>query len=314
MTASFTGLREMANAFLERWWRVSTDVAVLLFLLLLFVFLELAGERGLYVKRGFFCDDESIRFAFTSHPAVPTWLLVLGCILIPHITILLGNLFERYYIRRPEGVRKRVKVFRKAVPQWLVRALYHARWFVVGILLTMVLTDITKVVVGRLRPHFLSVCKPNFDLLNCTDEFGYQVHVTDFDCTGNDDHVIHDAHLSFPSGHASSSTYSFVFLALYLAGVRAFYHRSALKLLLMFLSFSLALLTSLSRLSDHRHHPTDVLAGMALGTGVAVAVVYYFLSFFGHHYTCRTDSPPLDRVSKKDGDASPRVEYRDNTT
>jgi len=36
----------------------------------------------------------------------------------------------------------------------------------VGLALCMNLIDITKIMVGRLRPHFLAVCKP--DLSNCT--------------------------------------------------------------------------------------------------------------------------------------------------
>ena len=275
----------MAHAFIERWWRVTTDVAVLVTLGVLALFLELGSERGLYVKRGFFCDDESLRFPYTTHPAVPTWLLVLGCFFLPHIAIVVGNLFERYYAKRPDSPRKRVILCCRGctLPSWLVRVLYQSRWFIIGVLLTVVLTDICKMTVGRLRPHFMSVCRPDFNFFNCTDDLGYGVYVTDYTCTGQDQRIIHDAHLSFPSGHASASTYSFVFLLLYLASVRTFYNRSALKLLLMSASLLLAILTSASRVSDHRHHLTDVLAGMAIGTGVALVIIYYFLSFFSHH-------------------------------
>lgn len=271
--------------FRERWWRVSSDLAILLFLGALFVFLELGGERGLYVNRGFFCNDESIRYPYTKHPAVPTWLLAVGSIFIPTISLLLGNLYERYLRKRPECTRKHVTCCRKTltVPPWLSRMLYHFRWFIIGCLITVVLTDICKMTVGRLRPHFFSICKPNFTEIDCTDSFGYPLYVTDFRCTGDDHKDIHDAHLSFPSGHSSLSTYSFVFLLLYLASVRTLYHRSALKLFLMLTSFLLAVLTSVSRISDYRHHPTDVLAGMMIGAGVAVITVYYFLSFFGHY-------------------------------
>ena len=55
--------------------------------------------------------------------------------------------------------------------------------------------------------------------------------------------------------------------------VRVFYHRNALKLLLMLVSILLAFLTALSRISDYDHHPLDILSGMIIGSGVAVAVV-----------------------------------------
>lgn len=292
----------MACAFMERWWRVSSDVVVLVILGVLLLILELGGERGWYVNKGFFCDDKTLRYPFTSHSAVPSWALFLGCSFIPFVTIVLGNLFERYYKTRTDHVRKRLTLCARGnrsgyhVPPWILRALYHIRWFIIGVLLTALVTDICKVTVGRLRPHFFSVCRPDFNQLNCTDEHGYQVYVIHYKCRGrpdimDGDKVIHDSHLSFPSGHASTSAYSFVFLLLYLASVRTFYHRSALKLLLMVISFLLAALTSISRLSDHRHHPTDVLAGMAIGTGVAVIVVFYFLSFFGHHKPVKIDEP-----------------------
>ena len=39
--------------------------------------------------------------------------------------------------------------------------------------------ELGKRTVGRLRPHFLAVCKPNYSLFNCTD--GY---ITADVCTG----------------------------------------------------------------------------------------------------------------------------------
>jgi phosphatidate phosphatase len=293
-----------------QWWKVTTDLVVLVILGVLVVFLETASERGLYVDRGFFCDDETLRYPFSLHPAVPTWLLVLGCLLVPLTAIFLGNIYERFYKKRPECQWKRISLCRGrsvAVSPWLLRTLFHIRWFLIGGGITIVMTDIGKVTVGRLRPHFFSVCRPDFGAFNCTDAFGNQVYVTDYKCLGRDDvedidRVTHDSHLSFPSGHASASTYSFVFLLLYLASVRTFYHRSGLKLFLMLASLSLAILTSLSRISDHRHHPTDVLTGMALGAAVAAVTVFYFLQFLGHHKTC-TPQPPTS--ASADGETRP---------
>jgi len=88
--------------------------------------------------------------------------------------------------------------------------------------------------------------------------------------------------MSWPSGHASTAGYAFVFLALYVSSVPVFYPRSGLKLLLMLFSFFLAMLTSLSRITDYKHHPTDVLSGLAIGTMVAIGIVYHPLVFFGH--------------------------------
>ena len=60
---------------------------------------------------------------------------------------------------------------------------------------------------------------------------------------------------------------------LYVSSVSVFYHRSGLKLFVMLVSFLLAMLTALSRISDHKHHPTDVLSGLVIGAAVAIGIV-----------------------------------------
>ena len=111
--------------FCGRWWRVISDLVVLSILVALLVFLELAPERGLYVKRGFFCDDESLRYPFSLRPAVPIWLLVLGCVLVPLAAIFLGNLFEKFYRKRPECPRKRVSLCERENPRGTALADSH---------------------------------------------------------------------------------------------------------------------------------------------------------------------------------------------
>ena len=73
--------------------------------------------------------------------------------------------------------------------------------FLVGAAVNVVLTDVGKYTVGRLRPHFLAVCKPDFSKLNCTTGF-HKNFITNYECTGDKD-LIKEARLSFPSGHSS---------------------------------------------------------------------------------------------------------------
>lgn len=103
--------------------------------------------------------------------------------------------------------------------------------FVFGCAISQSFTDIAKVSVGRLRPHFLDVCKPDLTTINCS--LGY---ITDYQCQGPDGKVQEArygrrhresppsaaiAHFdpwvfllrkSFFSGHASFSMYTMLYL------------------------------------------------------------------------------------------------------
>lgn len=38
-------------------------------------------------KRGFFCDDESIKYPHTSEETLPTWVLLLISVILPVVTV-----------------------------------------------------------------------------------------------------------------------------------------------------------------------------------------------------------------------------------
>lgn len=66
-------------------------------------------------------------------------------------------------------------------------ALYKAMGpFVFGIIVTLIVTGFTKNFVGRLRPHFLAVCAPDYTLFNCTDADGHLQYITQNVCTGDE--------------------------------------------------------------------------------------------------------------------------------
>merc|ERR1712029_772885 len=97
-------------------------------------------------------------------------------------------------------------------------------------------------------------------------------YVTKFTCLNDDVSRVHDARLIFPSGHSSAAFYSCVFTALYLK-VKTRSHSSMVLLNQIFL-LSYAWYCALTRVSDYKHHPTDVLAGGILGSVVA----FYFIN------------------------------------
>lgn len=64
------------------------------------------------------------------------------------------------------------------------------------------ITTLTKYLVGRLRPHFLDVCRASVNITACELEHEY---IQDYTCAGGETWTVKQARLSFFSGHASIS-------------------------------------------------------------------------------------------------------------
>ena len=138
----------------------------------------------------------------------------------------------------------------------------------------MFITDIGKYTVGRLRPHFISVCNPKWSLINCTDHIGRANYIVgDGFCTNDDASALKAARLSFPSGHSSFSAFSATFLILYVEyKLKCGKWSSMPKFLFQVVLGSAAFYVGLSRVSDYKHHPTDVVVGFMIGIFVGVVL------------------------------------------
>ena len=157
--------------------------------------------------------------------------------------------------------------------------------YLFGMALLLLATEVPKMAVGRLRPDFLSRCKPV--PVNTTSSLWV--------CSG-DASEIKEGRKSFPSGHSSSSFYLMSYLCLYylnvyvpskrlqtrssLADSSSFRSASStpkkispLALLLIVCAYLVAALVAISRMQDHKHHPTDVIAGSLLGLFMSYFVV-----------------------------------------
>jgi diacylglycerol diphosphate phosphatase/phosphatidate phosphatase len=196
------------------------------------------------VVRIFYTDDQSIGYPYTEQETVPTYALLLIAIALPLVCILIVS-FLQPRIRRD--------------PYFAIMGL------IICVLLTGVITNIIKNSGGRLRPDFLARCQWNGT-----------------DCTG-DPKVIKDGRKSFPSGHASMSAAGLAYLAFYFGGKMMMFdgHGRYWKVAIFFVPMLGAILVALSRVSDYRHHPTDVLAGWLLG-------------LFFAYFTYRQYYPPLN--------------------
>ncbi|XP_061761175.1 phosphatidic acid phosphatase type 2D isoform X2 [Nerophis ophidion] len=219
-------------------------------------------------RRGFFCGDASITYPYVEREAIPDGLLIAGGIAITGLTIALG---ECYRVRF-RGVRSRA-----FVPNRYVSCLYKELGsFLFGCCVGQSLTNMAKLSVGRLRPNFLSVCNITYASLGCTPG-SYVSQVT---CRQPSQKMVEEARKSFFSGHASFAMYTMLYLAFYLQARLSWRGARLLRPLVQFILVMIAIYTGLSRISDYRHHPTDVLTGFLQGGLTAYWVAFYISSMF----------------------------------
>uniref|UniRef100_A0A8C5SIS8 Phospholipid phosphatase 1 n=1 Tax=Laticauda laticaudata TaxID=8630 RepID=A0A8C5SIS8_LATLA len=154
--------------------------------------------RGAPFKRGLFCNDESIQYPYKDDTI--SYQFLAGIIIpLDIIVIIIGETLSVFYnyLHSNSFVRNNC-----------VAAIYKALGtFLFGAAVSQSLTDIAKYSIGRLRPHFLDICKPDWHSINCSA--GY---IENFKCLG-DKVKVNEGRLSFYSGHSSFSMYCMMFLA-----------------------------------------------------------------------------------------------------
>ncbi|XP_055278024.1 phospholipid phosphatase 1 isoform X2 [Moschus berezovskii] len=216
-------------------------------------------------QRGLFCNDESIKYPY-KEDTIPYPLL--GGIIIPFsiIVMIVGETLSVYFslLHSNSFIRNNY-----------IATIYKAiGTFLFGAAASQSLTDIAKYSIGRLRPHFLDVCDPDWSKINCSD--GY---IENYICRGNAQKV-KEGRLSFYSGHSSFSMYCMMFVALYLQARMKGDWARLLRPTLQFGLVASSIYVGLSRVSDYKHHWSDVLTGLIQGALVAVLVAVYVSDFF----------------------------------
>uniref|UniRef100_A0A8C3P5E1 Phospholipid phosphatase 1 n=1 Tax=Cyanoderma ruficeps TaxID=181631 RepID=A0A8C3P5E1_9PASS len=216
-------------------------------------------------QRGFFCNDDSIKYPFHDSTITSTVLYTVGFTL-PIFSIILGESLSVIYnnLHSNSFVRNNY-----------IATIYKAiGTFIFGAAASQSLTDIAKYSIGRLRPHFIAVCQPDWTRINCS--LGY---IENFTCHG-DKAKISEGRLSFYSGHSSFSMYCMLFVALYLQARMKGDWARLVRPTIQFGLISASIYVGLSRVSDYKHHWSDVLTGLIQGAVVAVLIVVYVSDFF----------------------------------
>lgn len=256
--------------------RVGIDFVILCCVGFPILIFFLAGQP---YERGFFCDDESLMHPFHDS-TVTNWMLYIIGIAVP-ILVILGTELVRSHVKKSNA--QPLKVYNIEIPYWIVEAYKSIGMFGFGAACSQLLTDVGKYTIGRLRPHFFDVCQPMMpDGTTCRDQINHNRYIEEFTCTSaiSTPRMLKEMRLSFPSGHSSFSMYTLIYCAIYLQSRMNWRGSKLLKHFLQFLLIMLAWYTCLSRISDYKHHWSDVLAGAVLGSTVAIVVSNYCSDLF----------------------------------
>ena len=211
-------------------------------------------------QQGFFCGDHTLKYPYIENQTIPSYICFTIWVVISLFTILSTQIFSKSFS---------IKVVKDII---------------LGAMCCVLLTDIAKYTVGKLRPHFLTLCNPDYSSIcfdeddfyinddgeELVDEF-YQKYVNETNvCSLENPELLREARLSFLSGHASFSFYFATFI-IHFTNAHTQYLKLGNKIVpfIQLLVIMLALWISLTRVSDFYHHPVDVFYGAIIGIAVA---------------------------------------------
>ncbi|TAQ91480.1 Phosphatidate phosphatase/4-nitrophenylphosphatase/Peroxidase [Chlorociboria aeruginascens] len=194
-----------------------------------------------------------------------------------------------------------------------VRSFWDVNNAVIGLLYSLIAAAVFQVflkwLIGGLRPHFLTVCKPNIPVTTA-QETGNGLNMIMYDrtiCTGDRDQI-DDSLESFPSGHSTAAFAGFVFLYLYLNAklkVWSNYHPAMWKLIAVYAPILGATLIASALTIDEYHNWYDCLAGAIIGTVMAFSA---YRMVYASIWDWRINHIPLNRLVPLEAGAEMELE------
>ncbi|CAL1575713.1 unnamed protein product [Knipowitschia caucasica] len=231
-------------------------------------------------QRGIYCDDVSISFPYKrdtiSHGSMAAVTIICSIVIITT-----GEAYLVYSHRLHSNSQ---------FNQYLCALYKIVGTFLFGAAVSQSLTDLAKFSIGRPRPNFLAVCAPTV----CD---GYMLQIN---CTGNPRHVT-ESRLSFYSGHSSFGMYCMLFLSLYVQARMQGKWTRLVRPTIQFFLVLFSVFVAYSRVSDYKHHWSDVLVGLLQGALIAILTVRYVSDFFKQRPPLCTEAnvPEVEHLDRK---------------
>ncbi|XP_068083418.1 phospholipid phosphatase 1 [Anabrus simplex] len=235
-------------------------------------------------KGAFYCNDPKIAFV-THGDTVTSGMLFFGTLFIPLLVFCVVESCISITCDTDKSVKNRVL-------SGLGEGLLWYRSYLLGMGLTMSIVELGKAIMGEPRPHFLDTCQPQPGI-NCTS--GY---ITEYTCTNKDisTWAVSDSTRSFPSGHAALACYNALFVMWFIQIRVPGNLTCSLVPWLHYLCVEWALVCSITRITDFRHHWWDVLGGGFLGVTIAIFTMRLFTSgLFETRKTSQATVHPVKR-------------------
>lgn len=274
--------------------------------------LDLFGLLVVYVSYGIivssmepFARNYSCDMSFFNFPLlpefVPLYAILLYGIIGPIFLIVLVEMFNAEIYpctKKSEKIQKRFKKF-------TIITLHTIVLFAFGVGVIILLTAIIQRWTSKPRPNFLAVCRPLSNLNCITNQVGVGASGAVFNsistggtfCRGTPS-AINEARMSFPSFPASFSTFTMVFLVIYLQARLVSLRFRSLRPLLQVTALIAALVTSVSDYIDYFADGWDISAGILLGSLIAVAFTMY-ISRVIWEYERKAEYSELNQQSDK---------------
>lgn len=260
--------------------KVIYDVLLLMCVGFPILFLFLWGDP---YRRGFFCQDESLRHPF-HESTVPSYFLYIFGLGMTSVVMIAVEFCTNLHDER------KFYIMGYKLPIWMWKAYCVIGVFLFGAACSQLSTDVMKYTIGRLRPHFYTVCQPNIDCNKFENRFKYH---EEFNCTNinyvDTKRILKEMRLSFPSGHSSFSMYSMLYFSIYLQSRMTWDGSKLLRHTLQFLAITSSIFTGMTRISDYKHHWSDVLSGFLIGATTASLVARFVSTLFPSKYHLKID-------------------------